>query len=79
MTLVADPFPLTVSYGFEQTAAGTWMTIRNSGDPKGFFRLAGPFLEAAIRRNVRRDLVTLKSVLETADPLRHGDVLSKSP
>ena len=68
MTSVAGPFPLTVTYGFEPTTAGTRMTIRNTGDPKGLFRLTKPLLKAAIRRNVTRDLAVLKSLLETADP-----------
>ncbi len=75
MTSLAGPFPLAVTYGFEPATAGTRMTIRNTGDPKGLFRLTEPLLKAAIRRNVRRDLAALKSLLETADPpapLRHA-------
>ena len=68
MRSLAGPFPLAVTYGFEPTTTGTRMTIRNTGDPKGFFRLTKPLLKAAIRRNVRRDLAALKSLLETSDP-----------
>ena len=34
------------------------------GEPWGFFRLAGPLLERAVRRQFRADLGTLKDFLE---------------
>ncbi len=40
------------------------MTLRNRGEPGGVMRVAGPVLEAAIRRANRGDLARLKALLE---------------
>jgi hypothetical protein len=42
---------------------GTRMTQVVEGEPGGFFRLAGPLLEAG-RRQFKADLETLKDLLE---------------
>jgi hypothetical protein len=50
---------------FEETAGGgTRVTQVVEGEPGGFFRLAGPLLERAVRRQFRADLGTLKDLLE---------------
>ena len=59
-----SPFPMTVVYEFEGARRHTLMRIRVSGEPKGFFRLAGPFLPRMVRRNVMKDLDRLKQCLE---------------
>jgi hypothetical protein len=49
----------------EETAGGgTRMTQVVEGEPGGFFRLAGPLLERAGRRQFKADLETLKDLLE---------------
>ncbi len=40
------------------------MTLRNTGDPRGFARISGPLLEAAMRRATTRDLERLAALLE---------------
>jgi hypothetical protein len=49
-----------------QDAAGdsTRMTLRNCGEPSGFFGVASPVLRLAIRRATTKELARLKSVLE---------------
>jgi hypothetical protein len=38
------------------------MTLRNRGEPTGFFRIAAPLLEAAMRRANGRDPARLRNV-----------------
>jgi hypothetical protein len=45
---------------------GTWMTLRNRGEPAGFSKVAAPMMAAAMRRANRKDLERLKQLLETA-------------
>ena len=50
---------------FEETAGGgTRLTQVVEGEPGGFFRLVGPLLERAGRRQFRADLENLKDLLE---------------
>ena len=59
------PIPQEVTYTFEETAAGgTRFKQVLEGEPGGFFRLAGPLLERAGRRQFRTDLENLKDLLE---------------
>ena len=64
MRSVKAPFPMTVTYEFEDAAEGTRMRIRTEGDAAGFYRLAAPMLSAAVRRGVEKDLAALKRLLE---------------
>ena len=65
MTSTSGPFPLHVTYGFEPVgASSTRVTVRNRGEPKGFFKLSGGLLAAQLRRSVTRDLARLKAILE---------------
>ncbi len=59
------PFEQEYTYTFEETAGGgTRLTQVAEGEPGGFFRLVGPVLEMAGRRQFRADLQTLKDLLE---------------
>ena len=53
MRSVRSPFPMRVTYGFE-----------DAGDASRAYRLADPIMATLVRRSVRRDLRTLKRVLE---------------
>jgi Polyketide cyclase / dehydrase and lipid transport len=64
MRSVQAPFPMTVSYEFEEVDGGTRVRIRTAGDAVGFYRLAGPLLAAAVRRSIASDLARLRRVLE---------------
>jgi uncharacterized protein YndB with AHSA1/START domain len=52
------------TYTFEEVSGGTRITRAAEGEPGGFFRLAGPLLERAGRRQIRADLGNLKDLLE---------------
>jgi hypothetical protein len=40
------------------------LTRAVEGEPGGFFKLADPLIERALKRQVRNDLETLKDLLE---------------
>jgi uncharacterized protein YndB with AHSA1/START domain len=62
---VGGPFAQEYTYTFEETAGGgTRLTQVAEGEPGGFFRLVGPLLKAAGRRQFRADLENLKDLLE---------------
>jgi uncharacterized membrane protein len=65
MRSVRAPFPMTVTYEFEDADnGGSVMRIRAQGDASGFYRLAGPLLSRAVKRGLERDLDQLKTNLE---------------
>lgn len=65
MRTAQGPFPMETTYTWESVGEGrTRMTLRNSGEPSGFGKLAGPILASAMRRANRKDLARLKLILE---------------
>jgi uncharacterized membrane protein len=65
MRSVKAPFPMTVTYEFEDAGEGaSLMRIRTEGDASGFYRVAGPLLSRAVKRGLERDLGQLKERLE---------------
>jgi hypothetical protein len=69
MATTEGPFPMETSYAWADTADGrTRMTLRNRGEPRGFSRLSGPVMAAAMRRANRKDLAKLRRILES-EPL----------
>ncbi len=68
MKSVAGPFPMTVSYEFEEAEGGTLARIHVCGEAEGFFKLAAPVLAGFVRRSITRDLKTLKRLLEMPEP-----------
>jgi ligand-binding SRPBCC domain-containing protein len=62
---MGGPFPQEFTHIFEEVeGGGTRLTEVTDAEPGGFFRLAGPLLEIAGRRQFRADLETLKDLLE---------------
>ena len=62
---MGGPMPQEWTRTFEETASGgTRLRQVVEGEPGGFFRLAGPLLERAGRRQFRTDLENLKDLLE---------------
>ncbi|HCT78230.1 MAG TPA: ATPase [Micromonosporaceae bacterium] len=65
MRTAQGPFPMETTYTWEPHDDGrTRMTLRNRGEPSGFAKVGAPFMAAAMRRANRKDLATLKAVLE---------------
>ena len=65
MRTAQGPFPMETSYAFEDAPGGaTWVTLRNRGTPTGFSRLVAPFMATAMRRANKKDLATLKRLME---------------
>lgn len=60
------PFPMETTYTWGPTPEGsTRMALRNRGQPAGFSKLMTPIMASAIHRANRKDLVKLKSILES--------------
>ena len=67
MTTTEGPFPMETTYTWNDTAGGgTRMTIRNRGEPRGFGKITGSAMAAAMRRANRKDLARLKRILEAS-------------
>ena len=64
MRTAQGPFPMQTTYTWADDDDGTRMSLGNSGSPSGFSRLAGLFMAPMIRRETRKDLQKLKSILE---------------
>ena len=64
MRSVRSPFPMVVTYAFEDAEHGTRASVRVQGDPSALYRLAGPLLSRQVRRSVQGDLERLKEILE---------------
>ncbi len=64
MHSVKGPFPMHITYTFDEDGASTLARIRIQGDATGFFRLAAPLLAGQVRRSITRDVNNLKRVLE---------------
>ena len=67
MRMADGPFPMETTYTWEKLGKSlTRMTLRNSGTPAGFSRVAGPMMSRAIRKANEKDLETLRELLETS-------------
>lgn len=65
MQTAQGPFPMRTEYTWaDHPSGGTRMTLRNSGEPSGFSRLAAPLMATAMKRANTKDLALLKEVLE---------------
>jgi hypothetical protein len=66
MRSVSGPFPMRVTYRFDDAAEGTRVQIRVQGDAGKHYWFAAPLMTFMVKRNVARDLRTLRSKLENA-------------
>jgi len=65
MRSVKSPFPMVVTYGFEDDpGGGTRTSVRVQGEPSAMYAVAGPLLSRQVKRSVARDLRTLSRLLE---------------
>jgi len=61
MRSVSGPFPMDVTYEFEDAAPeGTLARIKVAGEPGRLYRLTGPLMSAAVGRNLGKDLRELE-------------------
>jgi hypothetical protein len=69
MSTAQGPFPMETTYTWRDApSGGTRMTLRNRGRPAGFSKLFSPFMASAVRRANRKDLASLKRILENRAP-----------
>lgn len=65
MSTSEGPFSMETTYTWETVGNGyILMKLRNRGNPSGFSKLFSPFMEFAIRRANKKDLLRLKHILE---------------
>lgn len=60
MESVAGPFPMTVRYEFADAGDATLARISVAGEPGRLYRLTGPLMTLAVRRNLGKDLARLE-------------------
>jgi hypothetical protein len=66
MRTAEGPFPMETTYAWsEADTTPTRMTLRNRGEPSGFFTVLAPFMVPAMRRANRKDLARIKTILES--------------
>jgi uncharacterized protein YndB with AHSA1/START domain len=58
------PFPMTAAFTFESVAGGTRVDQVVDAEPGGFFKLAGPLLVAAAKRQFKNDLDNFRDLME---------------
>jgi hypothetical protein len=63
MRSVVGPFPMHVTYRFDDHPAGTQARIRVRGEAGGYYRIGGPFMAPLVRANLKKDLRDLESRL----------------
>ncbi len=68
MRSVKSPFPMVVTYSFDDASAGTLVAIRGEGEPGTWYRIAGPMMSRAVRRALSKDLQSLKAIIESGQP-----------
>ena len=67
LKVVSGPVPFNFEQTIEPTNGGTKMHVVLEGEPGGFFKLAEPLVERAVRRQVKADYEQLKDILESRD------------
>lgn len=64
----SGPVQFHVHQTYESEGAGARINIVMEGEPGGFFKLAEPLVERAIRREMEANFATLKDILEALRP-----------
>jgi uncharacterized membrane protein len=62
--VLSGPVPFAFEETFEPTDGGTSVRVVLEGEPGGFFKLAEPLVERAVKRQIQTDYEQLKDILE---------------
>jgi uncharacterized protein YndB with AHSA1/START domain len=65
LQVTSGPVPFHVEQTVEPDGTGSRVSVTIEGEPGGFFKLADPLVERAVRRELEGNLATLKDILET--------------
>jgi carbon monoxide dehydrogenase subunit G len=64
LQVTSGPVPFHVEQTVEPEGEGSRVSVVMEGEPGGFFRLAEPLVERAVKRELEGNLATLKDILE---------------
>jgi uncharacterized protein YndB with AHSA1/START domain len=64
LQVTSGPVPFHVEQTIEPEGDGSRISVVMEGEPGGFFKLAEPLVERAVKRELDGDLATLKDILE---------------
>jgi len=67
LQVTSGPVPFHVEQTVEPEGAGSRVYAVIEGEPGGFFKLAEPLVERAVRRELEGNFATLKDILEARD------------
>ena len=67
LQVTSGPVPFHVEQTVEPDGTGSRVSVTIEGEPGGFFKLADPLVERAVRRELEGNLATLKDILEARD------------
>ena len=62
--VTSGPVPFRFEQTTEPEGSGTRVSVLVEGEPGGFFKLAEPLVERALRREIEGNSATLKDILE---------------
>jgi hypothetical protein len=62
--VTSGPVPFRVEQSVEPADDGSRISVIMEGEPGGFFKLAEPLVQRAIKREMEANFATLKDILE---------------
>ena len=65
LKVTSGPVPFRFEQTIEPEGDGTRISVVAEGEPGGFFKLAEPLVERAVKREIEGNTETLKDILES--------------